>query len=110
VVELVDTRDLKSLGDSLAGSIPAARTTFCPRILPRCETGVLPLAEKEWVLLTDKHDNAIRIQVAQIRYYRAASTNGTTICLGGDGEGRIIINVQEPPYTIDGMLGINSHK
>ena len=27
MVELVDTRDLKSLGDSLAGSIPAARTS-----------------------------------------------------------------------------------
>jgi hypothetical protein len=65
------------------------------------------VAAKDWIVLTDKNDNAIRIQIAQIRYYRAGSMIGSTICLGGDGEGRIIINVKNPPYEIDKMLGID---
>ncbi len=39
VVKLVDTRDLKSLGDSRAGSSPAARTRCFPGVISRIDPG-----------------------------------------------------------------------
>jgi hypothetical protein len=59
---------------------------------------------KSWIILTDTDGNSVRINVAQIRYYRAFEP-GSNIVLGGTGDHRLIVSVEETCEQIDEAIG-----
>lgn len=63
------------------------------------------MASREWIVVTDSNDYAVRVQVRHIHYFRGNNVGGTTICLGGEGDGRFLLSVSEDTATIDDLIG-----
>ena len=64
---------------------------------------------KSWIVLTDTDKNGVRINVAQICYYRAAE-EGSNVCMGGTSDRRLVISVTETCEQIDALIGGDFNK
>ncbi len=63
------------------------------------------MAAKEWIVVTDSDELAVRVQVRHIHCFQGAAEGGTQIFLGGAAESKVVLYAQEEPDTIDELIG-----